>query len=415
MSYDEENKKSTNWVKVGVVAFIAIFVSLLALGLLGGTFAKTGPGEVAVIRNGGPAAAEIRTILPPASGLTWAGFFHSTHNYPASQRFYTISSNPGDGDKPGVDVEAVPTSDGVTVGIEATVYFTLNTDPEVLSSFDDKYGNRTFRAADGSQLAAWDGGDGWSAFLDQIIRPVISNNFREQIGNFRCAELVSSCALVQNASGSSAAAAAVASGEVGNTNLSEVQAAVREGLTNDINATLGGPYLEGFQVNLVKVTLPGGVQEAVNKAQSAFAAVSEADARLKVARLDAQANEERQKGYEACPYCGIIDANRPRYEMCEMPGQCLSATVAPPGTMDGMTTAVGSIDDLGQMSDEALNLISLGAPALMGGKPDKTWGRHTGDPVADDVAFSEDCRTCSATRWFDAAQAEMRRREHPAD
>ena len=73
------------------------------------------------------------------------------------------------------------------------------------------------------------------------------------------------------------------------------------------------------------------------------------------------------------------------------------------------------MDDLSRMSDEALNLISLGAHALMGGKPDKDWGKHTGDPVAADVEFAEGCDACRATRWLDAAQAEMRRREQCAD
>lgn len=75
------------------------------------------------------------------------------------------------------------------------------------------------------------------------------------------------------------------------------------------------------------------------------------------------------------------------------------------------------MDDLSQMSDEVLNLISLGAYARMGGKPGKgmSWGKHSGAPVAEDVAFAEGCGTCRATQWFDAAQAEMRRREHSAD
>jgi regulator of protease activity HflC (stomatin/prohibitin superfamily) len=304
-AYRPDTSRWGMWVKVIGGVVVAVIGLAVVGSLVGGVLAKTGPGEVAVIRNGGPAAAEVRMVLQPASSLTWAGFFHSNHTYPASQRFYTITSDPSGGDKPGVDVESVPTSDGVQVGIEATVYFTLNTDPSVLQQFDTKYGNRTFRSFDGQQLYAWDGSDGWSAFLDQIVRPVISNNFREQIGSFRCAQLVSSCALVQN-NGNAAAVVTSAIGQ-NNTNIAAVQEAVRKGLASDINATLGGTFLEGFQVNLVKVTLPDNVQKAVNDAQAAFAAVTEAQARVQSAKLDAQANEERQKGYAACPACAAID------------------------------------------------------------------------------------------------------------
>ena len=285
---------------IGVVTVFSIIIALFS-----GVFVKTGPGEVAVVRNGGLAASDIRLVLQPSSSLTWSGFATTKHKYPASQRFYTITSNSSGGDRPGVDVESVPTSDGVQVGLEATVYFTLNTDPKVLAAFDTKYGNRTFRSFNGDQLYAWDGTNGWSAFLDQIVRPVISNNFREQIGNFRCAELVSSCALVQN--NGSLTSAVVTGNHQNNVNISKVQDAVKAGLVSDINSTLGGQFLEGFQVNLVKVTLPTNVQTAVNNAQAAFAQVTEAQARVQSAKADAQANVERQRGYSLCPACSAID------------------------------------------------------------------------------------------------------------
>lgn len=300
------SSSSKRKLEIGFGAVGVVVVLGLLIGLMSGVFVKTGPGEVAVVRNGGVAASTIRMVVQPSSSLKWSGFYTTKHKYPASQRFYTITSNPSGGDRPGVDVESVPTSDGVQVGLEATVYFTLNTDPTVLSAFDTKYGNRTFRSFDGSQLYAWDGTNGWSAFLDQIVRPVISNNFREQIGNFRCAELVSSCALVQN-NGSVLNNAAALTDHKNNVNIAKVQEAVKNGLVSDINTTLGGSFLEGFQVNLVKVTLPGNLQSAVNSAQAAFAQVTEAQARVQSAKADAQANEERQKGYGLCPSCAVID------------------------------------------------------------------------------------------------------------
>lgn len=240
------NNKHVNLLKVGLSVFGGLVVLGLIIGLLSGVFVKTGPGEVAVVRNGGVAASTIRMVVEPSSSLKWSGFYTTKHKYPASQRFYTITSNPSGGDRPGVDVESVPTADGVQVGLEATVYFTLNTDPAVLAAFDTKYGNRTFRAFNGNQLYAWDGTDGWSAFLDQIIRPVISNNFREQIGNFRCAELVSSCSLVQN--NGNLNTRVLTANNKNNVNISKVQEAVRLGLISDINTTLGGPSLKASKL-----------------------------------------------------------------------------------------------------------------------------------------------------------------------
>jgi hypothetical protein len=49
------------------------------------------------------------------------------------------------------------------------------------------------------------------------------------------------------------------------------------------------------------------VQDAVNKAQAAYAAVSEAQARVVQAQAEADANKKRQEGYNACPTCSQID------------------------------------------------------------------------------------------------------------
>jgi hypothetical protein len=49
------------------------------------------------------------------------------------------------------------------------------------------------------------------------------------------------------------------------------------------------------------------VQDAVNKAQAAYAAVSEAQAKVVQAQSEADANKKRQEGYDACPACAQID------------------------------------------------------------------------------------------------------------
>ena len=285
-----------------VVLFILAISGLTALFT---GFDKTNGGEIAVVRNGGPLDNnKIRQIIDPASSLTWTGLWSNTHKYPAQQRFYTITASEKGGDRPGVDVVSVPTSDGVNTGIEGTIYFTLNLDHNLLKKFDDAYGTRKFRGFDGTYRYPYDGDKGWSSFLDQIVRPVIDNDLREQINNFRCSELVSSCALVQNTGTQNPVTVQAKSN---NGNIAKIQSAINTSLASDLEQTLGGNYLTNIKFNLVRVSLPVKVQAAVDDAQAAFAQVTQAQAAVQKAQLEARANEERQKGYQNCPACAQID------------------------------------------------------------------------------------------------------------
>ncbi len=290
---------------LGIAAAAVLIAGIVVAGTALASYHKTPGGVVAVVRNGGPLDdARIRQVIQPASSRTYTGFYSSVHFYPAQQRFYTITSQADRGDRAGVDVETDPTSDGVDVGIEGTIYFTLDTDDATLRSFDDKYGTRTYQEQDGKYLHAYDGDAGWSVFLDQIVRPVISNDLREQIGDFRCAQLQASCALVQN-SGNSAAALSQAGQN--NTNIAEIQNAINRSLQQDLASTLGGPFFTGVRFNLAKITLPTQIQNAIEQAQSAFAGVTEAQAQVQQAKAQAQANVLREQGYAQCPACAQID------------------------------------------------------------------------------------------------------------
>jgi regulator of protease activity HflC (stomatin/prohibitin superfamily) len=292
--------------RAGLLVAGGVAFALVGLVLLIGVFdglKKTTGGEVAVVRNGGPFDDHrIRQTIDPASGLTWIGWWSSIHKYPAQQRFYTITADAGRGERPGIDVVHTPTSDGVNVGIEGTIYFSLNLDHSALRSFDNKFGTRKFRGIDGVVRNAYDGDDGWSGFLDQIVRPVIDNDLREQINNFRCSELVSSCSLVQNSR-----RVGVGAGSSNNGNIAKVQDAINSSLGQDLQATLGGDFFTGIRFSLVRITLPPKVQSAVDDAQAAFAQVTQAQARVESAKADAQANRIRQRGYQDCPACARID------------------------------------------------------------------------------------------------------------
>jgi hypothetical protein len=291
-------------VLIGFVLVVGLFIGL---GAAFSGFDKTSGGEVGVVRNGGPFDDNrIRQIIQPASGLVWTGMYSSIHRYPAQQRFYTITADTARGDRTGIDVVHTPSSDGVEMGIEGTIYFTLNLDPKALKAFDDKFGTRQFRGLDGTLRYAYDGDEGWSTFLDAIVRPIIDNDLRIQINNFRCAELISSCALVQNRGGAGGAAP-VADGNQNNTNIAKVQDAVNSSLPGDLKDMLGGEFFDGIRFNLARITMPQAVQDAVNRAQAAYAAVSEAQAKVAQAKAEADANRARQSGYTACPACAQID------------------------------------------------------------------------------------------------------------
>jgi hypothetical protein len=293
-----------------VLAIVLVVVGLPLLSGLLGSFERTSGGEVAVVRNGGFFDNnKIRQVVDPASGRTWTGWWSKVHRYPAQQRFYTITSKEGEGDRGGVDVVTVPSSDGVNMGIEGVLYFTLNLDHDTLRKFDDKFGTRKFRGPDGKTYFAWEGDEGWSAFLHQIVRPVIDNDLRAQINSFRCAELVSSCALVQNTSaptGTQQNTGAVQA-QSNNANIAKVQNAINTSLAADLQSTLGGEFVTNIHFNLVRVTLPEKVQDAVDRAQAAFAQVSEAQAKVASAKAEAAANKARQDGYNKCPTCARIE------------------------------------------------------------------------------------------------------------
>lgn len=285
-------------------ATIVIIALITTVGLIGG-YESTDGGEVAIVRDGGPFDDNlIRQVIDPASSLTWTGLWSEVHRYPAQQRFYTITSDPKRSTLLGVDVVTVPSSDGVTMGIEGTLYFTLNLDHQTLRLFDDKFGTRRFRGQDNEMRYPYDGEEGWSSFFGQAIRPVVDNALRSQIGAFRCAELVSSCAFVE---GGAAQKQVRLTALDSNAALTKVQNSVNSTLDRDLRQMLGASFLTDLRFNLVRVTLPGKVQDAVDRAQAAFAGVAEAQAAVAQARAQADANEARQDGYNKCAACAEIE------------------------------------------------------------------------------------------------------------
>jgi len=169
---------------------------------------------------------------------------------------------------------------------------------EDLKAFDTQFATRTF---DGQH--AYDGPSGWSAFLGAIVEPIVAGNLRDIVAGVPCAELVSSCALVQNSNIS----VRDLRSKNNQSNIAAIQRRVEDGLTVDLQKTLGRTYFKNVRFSLKSVRLPARVQSAIDQAQAQFAEVSKSQARVQQARQDARANAIRQRGYNACHSCARID------------------------------------------------------------------------------------------------------------
>lgn len=302
------NSNTGPWGAIILVVCLFIAALIGVIGWLGG-YTRPEGGQVIVVRNGGMFdSKDIRQVIPENAGRTWAGFWSEEHPYPAStqQRIYKFDDAKDADAKP---VE-VPSKDGVRVRLTGTFYINTAFDgtpqgDRLLTQFDTAFGTRKFGSADSDSDDAkkpWEDG-GWSLFLNSVLQPVIDSNIREVIAEFDCKQLVSSCALVQR--GGRVRVEEVR-GENNASNVQQIQDRINENLAQEILAKLGGAYFKNIRFSLGPVELPG-VQQAIDTAQSAFAKVSEAQARVEQAKQDRLANKEKQKGYNSCPSCARQD------------------------------------------------------------------------------------------------------------
>jgi hypothetical protein len=289
--------------------FVFALVGLaLVLAVSGVRVARQDIGYVGVVRNGGPLDSRtVRQVLLPGQGLTWLGFYSSPpHQYPAAtvNRTYTVTSDPKRGNRVGVDVVTVPTKDGVHVGVEGTVFlrFVGESNLDVLRAFEASFGSRRFPTPDGRELYPWDGDEGFYAWLDVYLRPVLDYNLRREIGALDCAQVVSSCALISRAS-KAAAKIPVANAQL-------ISRRISQALERDFGRTIGNPYLRDFRMRIARVTLPKGVQRAIDDAQAQFAAVSGARAELKQAQFRAERNRLLGQEFNRSPGLVAVETIR---------------------------------------------------------------------------------------------------------
>jgi regulator of protease activity HflC (stomatin/prohibitin superfamily) len=195
----------------------------------------------------------------------------------------------------------------VQVGIEATVFmrFVGERNLKVLKQFDVSYGTRRFPTANGRRLYPWQGEDGFATWLDNLFRPVLDYNLRREIGRFDCAELVASCSLVSSGRAASGTAAVrtpriADAGAIANR--------ISASLQRDLTRTLGQPYFWNIRMRISRVTLPKGVQAAVDDAQAKYVEVNGAQAELKQAAYQKRRNQLLGEAYNESPALANIDA-----------------------------------------------------------------------------------------------------------
>ncbi len=321
---------------------------VLVVAVSGARVARQDVGYVAVVRNGGPLDVRtVRQVLLPGQGLTWIGFFSKPpHQYPAAtvNRTYTVTSDPKRGNRPGVDVVTVPTKDGVQVGVEATVFlrFVGESNLDLLRTFEASYGNRRFPTPDGRELYPWDGDEGFYAWLDTFFRPVLDYNLRREIGGLQCAEVVSSCALVSRG--------ATSSSTTPTANAQLISRRISDALEVDFTRTVGQRYLRDFRMRIARVTLPKGVQAAIDDAQAQFAAVNGARAELKQAQFRAERNRLLGQEFNRSPGLVAIETMRAIPEgstVIVSAGGGTPTIVAAPGAGAGAGAVAGAGPDTG--------------------------------------------------------------------
>lgn len=290
---------------------LALLVIILLVSGCGAVKGLESPeaGKIGVVRNGGPIdKKDIREILPPASGLSYTGLFSNTHYYPASQRNYIIAANGQD--TPGADEFKTPTRDSVNVGVDAQVFFTLNTDDKSLKEFDNRYGTRT-NPLDGDRYFPYEGDEGWQAFLSSFFATVIHNALREEIAQFNCTELNAQCALLKTTSNVKSV-----NSESTNVNFTKIQEALKVSLNEDLKATLGGDYFTIQKVNLTGIKLPDASQQAVDVANAAKAEVSTERYKAQQAKYKAQATLTQARANKANPWAGLTEAVKQCGDKC---------------------------------------------------------------------------------------------------
>jgi len=287
----EERGEGAVATLIGIVLIIALVFVVIAGAAWLFSFHGVGPGEVAIVKEGGPFdGRDVKEIRQPGAGAKPIGAFNHQYVLPTSQRDLTEEAG----------TIRVPTADGVNVLIDGQALFQLKTDPALVEKFYRNFGVRTWGGED-----LWDDA-GWDNFLKIRLVPILQQSIRSVIGTEDCTSLNNTCIYVLNADsilasseGADATQKAQQQAKQANTqqNLAEAERKISDAFKTNLKNGLGTEYFEGVRFQNLRVTFDREIQSRVTAAQGARAEV--ATARLRAQRVQADARGKAQAAIEA--------------------------------------------------------------------------------------------------------------------
>lgn len=198
----------------GVLIVAVVLVAWLVMFAMG--WKSVPPDKIMLHYSGGPTqGVHFKEVVQPGTNTKFYGLLENYYYLPSTQRTYTFSRDANAGDKAGVDFISAPSSDRVPFTFEATVYFKLNTAPDVLRQFMEQicfHDDCTDLSKDG----------GWDKMLNQYFRPVVELVTRREVEKYDRAHLYSDPAT-----------------------LDAINKDVGKALKDGINATVGGEFFCG--------------------------------------------------------------------------------------------------------------------------------------------------------------------------
>ena len=293
-----------------LMTFLAAVAGLAMIVAVSGVrVASQQVGTVGVVRNGGPFDNRaIRQVLLPGQRLTWIGWYsQSPHVYPASNvtRTFQLGADATGGSDaaPTAPSEpSVPTKDGVQVQLAGTVYlrFIGERDIDELKAFDVGPGTKQYDGPAGP-LYPWQGDDGFAGMMAALVGPVVQSDLRREVGQFQCAQLVASCAIVRQVVSNKPSRRTGSS-------IALIEERINQSLEPDLEKTLGHRYFWDLRLRITAVTLPKNVQDAVDGVQAQYAEVNSAKAEVLQARFLNARNRLLAKTYDRSPALSLIEA-----------------------------------------------------------------------------------------------------------
>lgn len=296
--------------KVGLIVTLVLFV-LLGGGIAFWSACSTVPqGEVGFVKGGGPLDGSRKKVKGDLvdPGLHITGTWDGMDTYPAYKtlRFQDF------------DV-SITTVDGKKVKVKGQIGFRFvgEKDPSLARDFATGLGARKY---DG-HTPGDGGGEGWTAFLDQLVNPEITAVFKDQFGRVYCADFEPSCRSIDPRK------------DVPLANPERVYAGISTALQRRVDAKLGGTYLRDIRVQIKAIDLPGEVQENIDKVTTEQARTQAAKQGVQTAKADA--DQIRIRGDALKANKGLIGLEIAKE--CKGGDQC---TLIVDGTGDGVAPAV---------------------------------------------------------------------------